>query len=69
MFTDMVPAQNTRFKVGWLLLLSLAALMTLMHFSLMFFLDEPTLFAGFAAFNLYSFVVLLIPFRRGEQWA
>jgi len=62
-------AQNARFKVGWIILLIIAALMTLSHFSLIFILDEPNLFTGFAAFNFYSFVVILIPFRRVEKWA
>jgi hypothetical protein len=60
---------NSRFKVGWIILLVAATLMTLNHLSLMFILKEPTLFAGFAVFNLYAFVVIYIPFRRGEKWA
>ena len=68
MLTKTISAQNSRFKVGWGILLIISALMLLVHFSLIFILDEPTLFAGFAAFNLYSFVVILIPFRRLEQW-
>jgi hypothetical protein len=59
--------QNSRFKIGWIMLLVSAALMTLNHLGLIFFLDDPTLFAGFAAFNLYAFLVILIPFRRGEN--
>ena len=62
-------AKNARFKFGWIILLISAALMTLMHLSLIFILDDPTLFTGFAVFNLYAFVVILIPFRRGEKWA
>ena len=69
MLTKAAFAQNSRFKVGWIILLVIAALRTLSHFILIFFLGEPTLFAGFAAFNFYSFVVLLVPFRRVEQWA
>lgn len=61
-------AQNTRFKFGWIILLASATLMTLMHFSLIFFLDEPVLFTGFAVFNLYALIVVLIPFRRGDKW-
>lgn len=69
MFTTTALSQNIRFKVGWISLLVIAALMTLSHFSLIFFLDEPTLFAGYAAFNFYSLVILFIPFRRLERWA
>jgi len=69
MSVSTIPAQNSRFKIGWGILLIIAALMMLSHFSLIFILDEPNLFTGFAAFTLFSFIVLLIPFRRGEKWA
>ena len=64
-----VPAQNTRFKVGWIILVTLAALMTLNHIVLIFALDDPVLFIGYTAFNLYALIVILIPFRRAEKWA
>jgi len=64
-----IPAQNTRFKIGWITLLVLAGLMTVSHLIMIFVMGEPNLFTGFTAFYLYSFVVLLIPFRRGEKWA
>ena len=69
MSADTNLTRNFRFKSGWIILLVSAALMALNHLSLMFILDNPTLFAGFAAFNLYAFLVILIPFRRGEKWA
>jgi len=69
MSTSSTPAKSARFRFGWIVLLISAALMTLMHISLIFFLDNPTLFTGFAVFNLYAFIVILIPFRRGEKWA
>ncbi|MBI3362566.1 MAG: hypothetical protein HY023_15810 [Chloroflexi bacterium] len=69
MSASTILAQNSRFKIGWIILLVSAALMTLNHLGLIFFLGNPTLFAGFAAFNLYAFMVILIPFRRGEKWA
>jgi hypothetical protein len=69
MSASTILTQNFRFKFGWIILLIIAALMTLQHFSLIFFLDEPTLFTGFAAFNLYAFLIIYIPFRRGEKWA
>ena len=63
-------AQNSRFKFGWIILLMIAALMTLGHFSLIFiFLDERVLFAGLAASNLYAFIAIYTAFRRGEKWA
>lgn len=58
-----------RFKVGWVILLTAAGLMTLNHFVLGFVLNEPTLFAGYTAFCLYALTVLAIPFRRHERWA
>ena len=36
---------------------------------LMFVLDNPVLFMGYAAFNLYALLVIAIPFRRQETWA
>ena len=69
MLASSIPVPNTRFKFGWVALLISAALMTLTHFSLIFILDEPVLFTGFAIFNLYALLVILIPFRRGEKWA
>ena len=69
MSVSTIPAQKIRFKIGWISLLGSAALMALTHIALIFFLDEPTLFVGFAFFNLYAFLVIWIPFRRGEKWA
>jgi hypothetical protein len=64
-----IPAQNTRFKIGWITLLILAGLMVLMHFGLMFVLKDPVLFFSFGMFSLYAFLIILIPFRKGEKWA
>jgi hypothetical protein len=69
MTVDAQLTQNFRFKSGWIILLVSAALVALNHFGLIFFLDEPVLFTGFAAFNLYAFLVIYILFRRGEKWA
>ena len=49
MLATTIVAHNTRFKFGWIALLVSAALMSLTHFSLIFILDEPVLFTGFAA--------------------
>ncbi len=63
-------AQYSRFKIGWIILLICTALMTLNHLSLIFIMkDESDLFAGYAAFNLYALIVILLPFRRYEKWA
>ena len=69
MLASSAYTSSTRFKIGWIALLVSAALMTLTHFSLIFILDEPVLFTGFAFFNLYALLVVLIPFRRAEKWA
>ena len=61
--------QSPIFKSGWIILLLSAALMTLNHFVLMFVLDDPALFIGWAAFNFYALLVIAIPFRRLEIWA
>src|SRR4051812_4688324 len=60
---------TSRFKTGWIILLVAAALMTLNHSVLIFALDNPVLFMGYAAFNLYALVVIAIPFHRCEMWA
>jgi hypothetical protein len=60
---------NARFKIGWIILLVAAGLMTLNHAGLLFVLDEPVLFMGYAAFNLLALVVIAIPFRLHEIWA
>ncbi len=57
------------FKIGWIVLLLSATLITLSHFGLIFFLSEPDLFVGWTAFNLYSLLVIAIPFRGLEKWA
>ena len=61
--------QSVRFKIGWIILLIAAGLMTLNHVVLFFAEDEPVLFAGFAAFTAYALVVIALPFRRRERWA
>ena len=38
-------------------------------FALIFALDEPVLFTGFAAFNLYATLVIYFPLRQGQKWA
>ena len=58
-----------RFQIGRIILLVAATLMTLNHSVLIFALDDPVLFMGYAAFNLYALIVIAIPFRRHEKWA
>lgn len=69
MSTNVNSAAGSRFKIGWAILLGIAALTTVGHFTMIFFLEAPTLFTGYASFNLYAFIVLLIPYRHVEKWA
>ena len=70
MTTQTVATRNTAFKIGWITLLVISVLAALGHIILMFvIMDEATLFLGWAAFNLYSTIVLFSPFRRGQKWA
>lgn len=69
MTVQAVSIKNTRFKAGWILLLVITGLIAMMHLGLIFWEDEPVLFIGFTAFNLYALLVLAIPFRRRERWA
>lgn len=69
MLASSIVSDSTRFKAGWGALIVSAALMALVHFSLIFILGEPVLFTGFAFFNTYALLVILVPFRRGEKWA
>jgi hypothetical protein len=66
---NVTDGQRTRFTVGWMMLLGAAALMTLSHSTLSLVLDEPILFLGYAAFNLYALLVVALPLRRRERWA
>ena len=70
MLANVSFGHNSHFKMGWIILLVIAALMTLGHFGLIFFfMDERVLFAGLAAANLYAFIAIYTAFRRGEKWA
>jgi len=60
---------TSRFHIGRIILLVAAALMTLNHTVLLFALNKPVLFMGYAAFNMYALIVIAIPFRRHEKWA
>ena len=69
MSTNVITVSQTRFKVGWIILLIVSAICSLGHFVSIFFLGESTTFTFMTASNLYAFLILLIPFRRGEKWA
>ncbi len=67
--TPIAVEHDARFRIGWIILLAAAALMTLNHAVLAFVRGQPVLYMGFAAFNLYALVVIAIPFRRCDRWA
>jgi len=69
MVTSARLAQGASFKTGWILLLVVSVLMTLNHLVLIFALNQPILFLGWTAFNLYAVLVLWFPFRQGQRWA
>jgi hypothetical protein len=69
METNATTDRSTTFRIGWLILLILSGLAAINHIVLTFVLDEPVLFIGWAAYNLYAIAVLYFPFRRGERWA
>jgi|SRR5579859_856033 len=70
MSTQTMAAPGTTFKIGWIALLAISGLAALNHIILAFVMkDQATLFIGWASFNLYSTLVLYVPFRRGEKWA
>lgn len=61
---------SRRFKIGWGILLFLAAGNVLSHIGLLLF--DPggdTIFLTWAAFNLLAAAILVLPYRRGEKWA
>src|SRR5689334_6041430 len=62
-------AQGAFYKTGWILALMVSVLMTFNHLVLIFVLNQPTLFIGWTAFNVYACLVLWFPFRQGARWA
>lgn len=69
MSTQTKVTHNDTFIIGWIVLLSIAALATFNHIMLTVYGDPVVLSIGWTGFSLYAFVVLAIPFRRGERWA
>lgn len=65
-----IDSQTTAYKLGWWLLFGLSVLSVGSYVVLIFV--EPGLvdsFIAWATFSLYSVVVMIIPYRRGERWA
>ena len=70
MASQTAAPRSTTFTIGWIALLVISTLAALGHLLLMFiFFQERELFLGRAAFNVYSTLVLALPFRRREPWA
>jgi hypothetical protein len=65
-----LKTMSTGFKIGWGILLFLAAGNTLSHFAMLFFNPgSETIHLAWAAFNLLAAAILFIPYRRGEIWS
>jgi hypothetical protein len=65
-----IHTESTAFKIGWSVLTGISVLSVLSYVVLIFV--APGLvdsFIAWATFSLYSMVVLLMPYRRGERWA
>ena len=69
MMVSTLPAINTRFKIGWILMLVISGGMSISYPILFFTDNEVIIFVSYTAFSLYAFLVLLIPFREGKKWA
>lgn len=70
MSTQTRATDSDTFTIGWIVLLIISGLSTLWLILLLFtFVDEAPLFLGWAAFSLYTTIILCIPFRRREKWA
>lgn len=69
MASQTAAPRSTTFTIGWIALLVISTLATLNHLLLIFIFQERVLFLGWAAFNVYSTLVLALPFRRREPWA
>jgi hypothetical protein len=63
------PIQSRSFRFGWWVMMIVSILGVFNHLLLIFSRGEQVMFIGWAALNLFSIVLLMIPFRRGERWA
>jgi hypothetical protein len=61
--------QFATYNVGWSVLFSISVLSVLSYVALFFVVPNGLSFIAWATFSLYSVVVVLIPYRRGERWA
>jgi hypothetical protein len=70
MASQTTAPRSTTFTLGWIALLVISTLAALNHLLLIFIMSqERVLFLGWAAFNVYSTLVLALPFHRREPWA
>jgi hypothetical protein len=68
--TVTIDSQSATFKAGWLVLLAISVLSVVSYVVLIFVVPVMVdSFIAWATFSLYSAVVLLIPYRRGERWS
>ena len=60
---------DARFQIAWWVMAVLSAASAVNSFVRIFLESSPEFVVGWVAFNLFSTIVLLIPFRNGERWA
>lgn len=69
MSTQVIGKFDARFQIAWLVMVVLSAASAVNSFVRIFLESTPEFVVGWVAFNLFSTIVLLIPFRNGECWA
>ena len=69
MLTQTIQQTDIQFKIGYWMLLLLAVATTVNSFVRMFLEPFPEFVIGWIAAGLFSTVIILIPFRKGERWA
>lgn len=69
MSAQTIQQTDIQFKIGYWTLLLLAVATTINSFVRIFLEPDPEFVIGWVAAGLFSTVILLIPFRKGERWA
>ena len=69
MTTQPIPQTDIQFKIGLWTLVLLSVATTINSFVRIFLEPIPEFVIGWVAASLFSTLILLIPFRKGERWA
>lgn len=69
MSTGTIQQADIQFKIGYWTLLLLSVATTINSFARIFLEPVPEFVIGWVAAGLFTTVILLIPFRKGERWA